>query len=53
MREQQGKSSVQFSPVTDRVVGGNMRDDSAEILFLSFLQEARVHVAKELPVFSL
>ena len=35
-------SSVQFSPLTDRVVGGDMRDDSAEILFQSFLQEALV-----------
>ena len=33
-------SSVQFSPLTDWVVGGDMRDDSAEILFQSFLQEA-------------
>ena len=30
---------VQFSPLTVWVVGGNMRDDSAEILFQSFLRE--------------
>ena len=29
---------VQFSPLTDWVVGGNMRDNSAESLFQSFLQ---------------
>ena len=34
-------SSVPFSPLTDWVAGGggDMRDDSAEILFQSFLQE--------------
>ena len=39
------RSSVQFSPLTDWVVGGGgggMRDDSAELLFQSFLQEALV-----------
>ena len=38
-------SSGHFSPVTDWVIwggGGGMRDDSAEILFQSFLQEALV-----------
>ena len=35
-------SSLQFSPLIDWVVGGDMRDDSAEILFQSFLQEALV-----------
>ena len=38
-------SSVQVSPLTDWVVGegwGDMRDDSAEIPFQSFLQEALV-----------
>ena len=35
-------SSVRFSPLTDWVVVGDMRDDSAEILFQSFLQEALV-----------
>ena len=34
--------SLRFSPLTDWVVGGNMTDDSAEILFQSFLQEALV-----------
>ena len=36
-------SSVQFSPLTDWVVGGDMRDDSAEILFQTFLQQALVN----------
>ena len=34
--------SVQFCPLTDWVVVGDMRDDSAEILSQSFLQEALV-----------
>ena len=34
--------NVQFSPLTDRVVGGDMRDCSAEILFQSFLRDALV-----------
>ena len=34
--------SVQFSPLTDWVVWGDMRDDSAEILFQCFLQTALV-----------
>ena len=35
--------SVHFSPLTDWVMGGGyMRNDSAEVLFQSFLQEARV-----------
>ena len=33
---------VQFSPMTDFLIRENMRDDSAEILFQSFLQEALV-----------
>ena len=33
-------TSVQLSPLTYWVVGGDMTDDSAEILFQSFLQEA-------------
>ena len=36
-------SSVQFSPLTDWVVRGDMMDDSAEILFQSFLQEQFLH----------
>ena len=36
------RSSVQFSPLTDWVVVGKMREDSTEILFQSFLQEALV-----------
>ena len=35
-------SSIQFSPLTDWVIGGDMTDDSAEILFQSFLQEVIV-----------
>ena len=35
-------SSVHCSPLTDWVVRGDMRDDSAEILFQSFLQKALV-----------
>ena len=35
-------SSVQFSPVTDWVIEGDMRDDSVDILFQSFLQDALV-----------
>ena len=41
-------SSVLFSPLTDWIVGGaeggggGMKDDTAEILFQSFLQEALV-----------
>ena len=34
--------SVQFSPLTYWVVRGDMKDDSAQILFQSFLQEALV-----------
>ena len=33
---------VQFSPLIDWVVGGDMRGDSVHILFQSFLQEALV-----------
>ena len=36
-------SSVQINPLTDWVVGGDMGDESAEILFQSFLQEALVN----------
>ena len=36
------KNKVQFSPLNDGVIGGDMRDNSAEILFQSFLQEALV-----------
>ena len=35
-------TSVQFSPLTVWIVGVDMRNDSAEILFQSFLQEALV-----------
>ena len=35
-------SSIQFSPLTDRVIRGNMRDDSADIFFQAFLHEALV-----------
>ena len=35
-------SSVRFSPLTDWVVVGDVRDDSAEILFQSYLQETLV-----------
>ena len=34
--------SVQFSPLADWVIRRDMKDDSAEILFQSFLQEAVV-----------
>ena len=34
--------SVQLSPMTDWVVGGDKRDDSAKILFQFFLQEVIV-----------
>ena len=34
--------SVQFSPLADWVIRRDMKDDSAEILFQSFLQEALV-----------
>ena len=34
--------SIQFSPLTDWTVRGDMIDDPAEILFQSFLQEAPV-----------
>ena len=34
-------SSVQFSPWMDRAVGGNMRDDSAEILEILAPDSAR------------
>ena len=33
---------ILFSPLTDLVVVGELRDDKAEILFQSFLQEALV-----------
>ena len=35
-------SSVQFNPLTNWVIREDMRDDSAEILFQSFLWEALV-----------
>ena len=35
-------SSLQFSPLTDWVVGGDKRDDSAETFFQSLVQEALV-----------
>ena len=35
-------SSVQFSPLTNWIVGRDMTDDSAEILKQSFLREAIV-----------
>ena len=35
-----GVSSVQFSPLTNWVVGMDMRNDSEEVLVQSFLQEA-------------
>ena len=34
--------AIQFSPLTDWVVRGDKRDNSAEILFQSFLHEALV-----------
>ena len=35
-------NSLQFSPLTHWIVEADMRNDSAEILFQSFLQEAFV-----------
>ena len=42
MRCRLEKGYIQFNPFTDRVVGGDMRDDSPEILFQLSLWEAIV-----------
>ena len=42
-RHRSNISSLQLGPVTDWVVGGDMRDDSAESPFLPFLHEAIVN----------